>query len=76
MTTYSADAKAGRVDPLPILDDDATPPLAPVPMPRQTLVFWTPRLFLGPTMRAMIEFRRTPAAQPAAISVPSADEPR
>jgi len=75
MTTYAEDANAGRVDPLPILDE-ATPPLAPMPMPRQTLAFWTPRLVLGATMRAMIEFRRTPAAQPAAISVPSADEPR
>lgn len=75
MTTYSADANAGRVDPPPLLDE-ATPPLAPAPMPRQTLVFWTPRLVLGATMRAMIEFRRTQAARPAAISVPSADEPR
>jgi hypothetical protein len=75
MTEYSADAIAGRVDPLPVLDG-ATPPLAPMPMPRQTLVFWTPRLVFGATMRAMIEFRRTQAVQPAAISVPNADEPR
>ncbi len=75
MTTYSADSIAGRVDPLPLLDE-ATPPLAPMPMPRQTLSFWTPRLAFGASMRAMIEFRRTQAVQPAAISVPSADEPR
>jgi len=75
MTAYSADANAGRVDSLPILGE-ATPPLAPMPMPRQRLVFWTPRLAFEATMRAMIEFRHTQAAQPAAISVPSADEPR
>ena len=75
MTEYSADATASRDDRLPI-SDEATPPLAPAPMPRQTLVFWTPRLVLAATMRATIEFRRTQAARPAAISVPSADEPR
>lgn len=75
MTEHPADAKAGRVDTLSILHE-ATPPLAPVPMPRQTLVFWTPRLALAATMRAVSEFRRPQAGQPAAIAVPSADEPR
>ncbi len=75
MTEFSSDAKGGRVDPFSVLDG-ATPPLAPAPMPRQTLVFWTPRLVLAATMRAMIEYRRSQTAQPAAISVQSADEPR
>ena len=74
MTEYSTDAKADCVSPLP---DEATPPLCPAPMPRQTVVFWTPRLLLAATLRSMMELRRPlRIMQRAAISVPNADEPR
>ena len=46
-------------------------------MPRQTVVFWTPRLLLAATLRSMMELRRPlRIMQRAAISVPNADEPR
>jgi len=76
MTGYSTDAKADCVGPLPALDE-ATPPICPAPMPRQTVVFWTPRLLLAATLRSMMELRRPlRVMQRATISVPNADEPR
>jgi hypothetical protein len=36
--------------------DEATPPLCPVPMPRQVIVFWTPRLALVEALQAMKVF--------------------
>jgi hypothetical protein len=46
-------------------------------MPRQTIVFWTPRLTLAATLRAVTELRRPMrAVQRATVSVPNADEPR
>ncbi len=57
--------------------DEATPPLCPAPMPRQELVFWTPRLVLATTLRAVSDIRRPQrAAQRATVSLPNADEPR
>jgi hypothetical protein len=57
--------------------DEATPPLCPAPMPRQELVFWTPRVMLATTLRAVSEIRRPQrAVQRVTVSVPNADEPR
>jgi hypothetical protein len=75
MTEHPEDANTSCVDPLPVLHE-ATPPLAPALMPRQTLVLWTPRLMLAATMRALSEFRRPQAVLPATVAVPNADEPR
>ena len=77
MSKNQKDANAGRVEPLAMLDKEATPPPAPAPMPRQTLVFWTPRLLLRTTLRAVTELRRPQrAVQRAAVSVRAADESR
>ncbi len=57
--------------------DEATPPLCPAPMPRQELVFWTPRVMLATTLRAVSEIRRPQrVVQRATVSVPNTDEPR
>jgi hypothetical protein len=70
------DAKTATVELMPMLDQ-ATPPPCPAPMPRQTLVFWTPRLMLASTLRAVSELRRPQrAVQPAIVSLPNADAPR
>lgn len=75
MAEYSRDANLGA-GALPLLEE-ATPPLAPAPMPRQTLVFWTPRLALGSILRGMTEIGRPlRIMQRATISVPNSDEPR
>jgi len=78
MTEHKKDAKAAtaNVEFTPMLDE-STPPVCPAPMPRQTLVFWTPRQALATTLRAVTELRRPQrAAQRATVSVPNADEPR
>jgi hypothetical protein len=75
MTEHSTAASA-RASAFPMLEE-ATPPLSPAPMPRQTLVFWTPRLVLAATLHSMMELRRPlRIMQRATISVPNADEPR
>jgi hypothetical protein len=33
--------------------DEATPPLCPTPMPRQVILFWTPRVFVAETLQAL-----------------------
>jgi hypothetical protein len=55
----------------------SVPPRQPAPMPRQVLMFWTPQLAVRNLAHALRELRRpAPAVQPAAIPVPTADEPR
>ena len=57
--------------------DEATPPLCPAPMPRQNLVFWTPRVVLTAALQTVIEFRRTQrVVQRATIAASNTDEPR
>ena len=36
--------------------DAATPPLSPASMPRQVIIFWTPRLILTETLQALKVF--------------------
>jgi hypothetical protein len=67
---------AGRAEPLSALDEAAPPPV-PTPMPRQNLVFWTPRRLLSACLRAVSELRHPqPKMQHAPVSVKNADEPR
>jgi hypothetical protein len=47
--------------------ETATPPRRPAPMPRQTLVFWTPRLVMT-TMLTLVKEPRQP--QPAVQHAP------
>ena len=57
--------------------DETTPPLCPAPMPRQTIVFWTPRLMLTAFLRTVAELRwpqRT--VRRATVAVTRPNEPR
>ncbi len=70
------DVNVSSLGSIPALED-ATPPLCPAPMPHQELVFWTPRLMLAASLRAVTELRRPQrAVQHAIVSVPNTDEPR
>ena len=33
--------------------EEATPPLCPVPMPRQVILFWTPRAIVAETLQTL-----------------------
>ena len=71
-----ANAAAASVEFTAMLDE-ATPPLCPAPMPRQNLVFWTPRVVLTAALQTVIEFRRTQrVVQRATIAASNTDEPR
>jgi hypothetical protein len=71
-----ANTAAASAEFTPMLNE-ATPPLCPAPMPRQTIVLWTPRLALTTTLRAVTELRRPQRVlQRATVSVPNADDPR
>jgi len=83
MTSILEDANIGRVASLRMvrMADATTPPMSPAPMPRQTLVYWTPRLALFSAVRTAKELRRRQLAppaltQPVAIPVPNSDESR
>lgn len=62
--------------------DAATPPLSPVPMPRQVIIFWTPRLIFAETLQVLKVFvlkglrYRGPAYQRTTITLPINNERR
>lgn len=55
----------------------ATPPRRPSPMPRQTVVFWTPRRVVTESFRALAAPRWLPRiTRSAVIPIAKIDEPR
>ena len=76
MSSYQKGVNEHHVESLPTLNE-ATPPLCPAPMPRQTLVYWTPRLALAALLNATTNlWRPKGAVQRAAVSVETNEEPR
>jgi hypothetical protein len=56
---------------------EMAPPRRPAPMPRQAIVFWTPRLLAKTMAGALKELGRLPrTTRPATISISKFDAPR
>ena len=72
MSSYQKNAEADDVKPLSNID--TAPPLCPAPMPRQTLVYWTPRLVLSILLRSMTVLWR--GAHQVPIFLQDDEEPR
>jgi hypothetical protein len=58
-----------------LLSEEPVPPLRPAPMPRQTIVFWTPRVVVAAASRVLLGlFRLQRARLPAVIPMRNSDE--
>ncbi len=76
MSSYQKGGKEHHVESLPTVNE-ATPPLGPAPMPRQTLVYWTPHLVLAALLRAATAlWHPQDSAHRITISVQNDEEPR
>ena len=75
MAEYEQRSQADRIDFARLLED-ATPGRRVAPMPRQVLVFWTPRRALRAGLRLMKELRRSQQPRRAVVPIPNLDEPR
>ena len=76
MADYERRTKVGRVD-LTAMLNEAIPERRVTPMPRQILVFWTPRLVFGEGIRVFKQLRRQQhGLQRAVVPIPNVDDPR
>jgi hypothetical protein len=57
--------------------EEATPSLCPVPMPRQVILFWTPRVIVTETLHALKGLRyQGRVYQRVPVTLPNIDERR
>ncbi len=59
--------EGGDLQPLAL--GEATPPLNPAPMPRQVILFWTPRSIFGEALQVLKGMRYRPS-----LTAPNLDE--